>query len=139
MPLKITSIPSPGTWTRKGSKMSDYTVIPKPGSDRFVIADSNGKVVDDAQGYGYISKNSAEKAKWYKFGGGEQKINTAKNEAKKFWREHKDVAKYLNELYEYNIKEVALGEYNDEDFIKAACEKYHIDKFPAKYLKYLPD
>lgn len=37
---------------------------------RFVIADNSGKVVDDAQGWGYKTEEKARKAMWYKFKGG---------------------------------------------------------------------
>jgi hypothetical protein len=34
---------------------------------RFAIADGNGKIVDDAQGYGYTTGQKAHKAMWYRF------------------------------------------------------------------------
>jgi hypothetical protein len=119
--------------------MSDYTVIPKPGSNRFVIADTNGKIVEDANGYGYLSKNSAEKAKWYKFGGGEKKIKATKDEAKKFWASHKDVAKDLRDLFDMWVKEICFGEITEDELIEEVCKKYYIDKISKKYLEYLPN
>ena len=113
--------------------------IPKPGSDRFVIADNNGKIVEDAQGYGYTSKNAAIKAMWYHFGGGKKKINMAKDEARKFWALHKDVAKDLRDLFEMWVKEICLGEVTEDEFIEEVCKKHSIDSFPKKYLEYLPD
>lgn len=43
--------------------------------NRFAIADDDGKVVDDAQGYGYTSKLKAAKAMWWKFKGGKSAGN----------------------------------------------------------------
>ena len=37
---------------------------------RYVIVDGNGKIVDDAQGYGYKTRQKAAKAMWWKFKGG---------------------------------------------------------------------
>lgn len=42
---------------------------------RYRIEDENGNVTDDAQGYGYKSRQKAAKAVWYKFKGGREKRN----------------------------------------------------------------
>jgi hypothetical protein len=107
-------------------------------TDRFVIVDKNGRVVNDAQGYGYTTKQKAIRAMWYHCGGGKQKIDAIKNEAKKFWDDHKDAGKYLQELYEMNVKEICTGEVTDNDIIRDVCEKYLIDSIPRAYIEYLP-
>ena len=45
---------------------------------RFDICDATGKVIDDAQGYGYKTEQSAHKAAAYKFKGGQKKADDAK-------------------------------------------------------------
>ena len=47
-------------------KMSDKYDFPVE-ETRYVIADDDGKIVDDAQGYGYKTKQNAMKAMWWKF------------------------------------------------------------------------
>lgn len=44
-------------------KMSDKYDFPVE-ETRYVIADDDGKTVDDAQGYGYKTKQNAIKAMW---------------------------------------------------------------------------
>lgn len=105
---------------------------------RFVIVvDGNGKVVNDAQGYGYTSKQKAIRAMWYHCGGGKQKIDTFKCEAKKFWDDHKEAGKYLQELFEINVKELCNGEFTIDDIINDVCQKYLIDNIPKAYIKYI--
>ena len=63
-----------------------YDIIPfKKVPDRFIIVDLNGKLLDDAQGYGYKSILNAHKAATYKFCGGKDKSDAMKKIAKKFW------------------------------------------------------
>ena len=48
------------------NKKEDYQIIPFH-YDRFVIADLNGKIIDDAQGYGFKTKQKAFFAKKLSF------------------------------------------------------------------------
>jgi hypothetical protein len=115
----------------------DHNIIPMQGSDRFVIADKDGKIVNDAQGYGYTSKNAAIKAMWYHFGGGKKKINTEKEKARKFWTSNPNIAKDLNNLFEMWVKELCRGEIEEEDLIQEVCKKYSIETIPRKFIEYL--
>lgn len=118
--------------------MLDYKIISKQGShDRWVIADKDGRVVEDAQGWGYTSKNAASKAMWYHFGGGKKKINTIKEEAKKFWSSNPKVAKDINNIFETWFKEISRGEIETKDLIAEVCKKYSIENIPMKYIEYL--
>lgn len=95
---------------------------------RFDIYDLKGNLIDDAQGYGYKSAQSAHKAAAYKFKGGKQKSDAAKL----FWRKHPDFAeKMLDELIA-NVKEPL----SDEEIIAFAA-KCGIDNFDVKLLKSL--
>ena len=112
-------------------------ISPKPGCDkydqRFVITDDDGKVVDDAQGYGYKSKQKAHKAMWYKFQGGKQKVNEKQKKVKEFFKQHKGLDKFLNKIFENNCKEIMRGEVTDQDIINEVKEEFGID-IPKEYL-----
>jgi len=118
-----------------------YENYPKTGKKdcnkaRFVIADDNGKIIDDAQGYGYKTKQNACKALWYKFKGGKEKIEEKKRERREFFKNNLGVEKWLRRTMWNNWKEIALGTVTDEDIIKAAKEKFDIN-VPKEYLDHV--
>lgn len=96
---------------------------------RFGICDADGKVVDDAQGYGYKSAQSAHKAATYKSKGGRQKAEAAKA----FWRKHKDFAKKLSDMLLNNIKDPPT----DAEMV-AYAEECGVTDFNPKFVKALP-
>ena len=100
---------------------------------RFVIVDDAGKVVDDASGYGYKTYKKAIKAMWYKFGGGKAKIETATEKRRKFMKEYPGLENFIEELYMYNCKEFARGEYNDKNVLVAIKDKIGVD-MPKAFL-----
>lgn len=57
--MKIIEIPKAADASRDWPGCSDET--------RYAIADDDGNVIDDAQGYGYKTPKSAAKAMWWKF------------------------------------------------------------------------
>jgi hypothetical protein len=121
--------------------MSDqkYLVRPRP-DGRFVIADpATGAILDDAQGYGYISKIKASKAAWYKFQGGKSKLATAQKEAASFWRANPIFAEKLSDLAAYDVKHYAFDPGADfqADAVRLASEMGVVG-FDPRYLKYLP-
>ena len=106
-------------------------VIPK--NKRFVIAD-NGIIVDDAQGWGYKTEEKAQKAMWYKFKGGKQKIDKQEQDKRKFFNQHKGLNKFLYRIWENNFKEIARGELTDQDIIDDVKKEFGID-LPKKYVQ----
>ena len=100
---------------------------------RFAIADDNGKIIDDAQGYGYKTKQKAHKAMWYKFNGGSQKIEQRENDKKEFFKKHIGLEKFLNDIMENNFKEIARGEMTDKDILDWIKEKFNTD-MPKEYI-----
>jgi hypothetical protein len=105
---------------------------------RFIVSDpATSTVLDDAQGYGYTTKQKAEKAAWYKFKGGKSKQDAAKKEASDFWRANKEFAATVNELYETWFKEIALGEIDLDAEVAELATKNGIDGFEPRFLKYL--
>ena len=100
---------------------------------RFVIADDDGKVIADAQGYGYKSKAKAAKAMWYKFKGGKTKLDQRKREEIKFFKKHKGLEKFLNRVLENNFKEIYRGEITEQDIIDEIKQEFGVD-IPKEYL-----
>lgn len=78
---------------------------------RYAIADDNGNIVDDAQGYGYKTSKSAAKAMWWKFKDGKKKAS--KQAA--WWRQHKDLFAEIQKFLEINFKEIMRGELTQAD------------------------
>lgn len=96
---------------------------------RFDICDLEGKVLDDAQGYGYKSAQAAHKAAAYKFKGGKQKADAAKA----FWREHPEFAKKLADVLLLNFKNPPT----DAEIVEFAAQ-CGIPNFNPKLVKALP-
>lgn len=67
---------------------------------RFDICDADVNVIDDAQGYGYKTAQSAHKAAAYKFKRGKEKADSAKA----FWHQHSEFAKTLSDMLLNNFK-----------------------------------
>ena len=109
------------------------------GEVRYVIVEKNtGKLLDDAQSYGYKTAQGAHKAGWYKFQGGRKKISSDKIAAKKFWKEHRDVKKEFVLSLECGVKDLALG-YTTIEEIVSDLEKHFDVVIPKSAVKYLVD
>lgn len=112
-------------------------VIPKKnnsGSEqRFVIADDDGNIVNDAQGYGYKSKQKAYKVIWYKFQGGKKKIQQKEEKKRTFFKKYPGLEEFLNNIYEYEYKAIARGEITIEDIRNAVREEFDTD-IPKDYI-----
>ncbi len=96
---------------------------------RFDMCDMDGNVIDDAQGYGYKTAQSAHKAASYKLNGGKQRSDAAKA----FWRKHKDFAKTLSDWLLVNFKDPPT----DAAIIAFAAE-CGITDFDPKMVRSLP-
>ena len=107
-----------------------------PPEDRYMIIEKETKrIVDNAGGHGFKSFGAAKKAMWYRFEGGKQKIDSLKSEATKFWKAYPEIKSFVNNLYEYNVKEIALGEISDDDLVNSVKEKFNIT-INKKYFEY---
>lgn len=96
---------------------------------RFDICDVEGKVIDDAQGYGYKTMQAAHKAAAYKFKGGREKAAAAA----KFWRKNKDFAEKLSDLLLATFKDPP----SNKQIIEFAQE-CGIKNFDPKLIRHLP-
>ena len=104
--------------------------------NRFVIINiETGEVADDAQGWGYKSKEKSDKALWWKYKKGKEKTDNTKSEALLFFKSNPKLRKFINDFYEWNFKEFARGETTDKDLIEEVKGEFNID-LPKKYIKY---
>jgi hypothetical protein len=101
-----------------------YKIV--PWKDRFVIMSNDGVILDDAQGYGYTTREKASKAAWWKFKGGKKKADSNKAAFRKWLKEdvkRKEALKHYQDLLEWNFKDIALGTTTDEELWCAVEEK----------------
>jgi hypothetical protein len=71
---------------------------------RYIIVDNdNGKVLDDAESFGYKTEISANKAMWFKFQDGEDNINKKRLESSEFFKKHPEIRDFINDFYEANF------------------------------------
>ena len=121
MKIKLTEI----------NKNNDFGFSKK--ENRFVVVDNDGKIIDDANGYGFKTALKAKKAMWYKFCGGKEKIQKQKTMKAQYFKEHPGLEKFLENLYEDNVKELCRGEFDDTDILEAVKEEFGIG-IPTEYL-----
>lgn len=124
------------------NKERSFEAIEKAGQSpwdkRWVLIDPETKgIIDDAQGYGYKSKQKAIKAGWYKFSGGKEKKQSAKSAAKNFWKKNKEFAKEVNNLYEWGFKEIARGEIDPDEEIDELIQKMGVVGFKKEFVDYM--
>jgi len=110
--------------------------IEKQSENRFMIIGDSGKVIDNAQGYGYKTINAAQKVIWYRFKGGKQKIQNIKSEALFFWKNNPEIKSFVTDFYEYNFKELYRGEVTEDDLIDSVKEKFNVT-LNKKYIEYM--
>lgn len=106
---------------------------------RYVITNAETQeVIDTANGYGYKTRQNAEKAAWYKFKGGKARKDAEKKEATAFWRQHKDFGMGVQEYYETWFKEIARGETEPDADLGVLAQEMGIEGFKNQYVDYLP-
>lgn len=105
---------------------------------RYIIVDSknNDVVLDDAQGYGYKTKQKAAKAAWWKYKKGKEKSEALNKEMRKFFAEHENISDFISEILEINFKEFYTGENTFDDVIKAVKTEFDVD-ITKKHIKYV--
>lgn len=97
---------------------------------RFAIADGNGKILDDAQGYGYKSVQNATLALKWKYLGGKQKSAQRRTDFmnwKKASPVHDLIVREFHSLVENWVKELACGEITEKDIWTDLKERYQMD------------
>lgn len=106
---------------------------------RYVITNAEThEVIDNANGYGYKTRQNAEKAAWYKFKGGKAKKDAEKREATAFWRQHKDFGTAIQEYCETWFKEIARGETEPDADMAQLAQEMGVEGFKKQYVEYLP-
>jgi len=109
--------------------MKEQVKIVSFGQNRYAISDLDGKIIDDANGYGYKTSKSAYLAMKYKFLGGKQKSYSQKKQFRDWIKnpEHKKISKEFNDLLECNFKEIARGETSINDIWKHIEDSHKIE------------
>ena len=103
--------------------------------DRFIIIDEDGVVLDDAQGYGFKTRQKAFLCYNYK---NNNELKKERNRCKKFWKENKEIKEKIETALEINWKDIF--EYTEKELIEQIQEmiKENYDKeVDKKLIKYL--
>ena len=109
----------------------DYKIVPFNGS-RFAIADAEGNIVDNAQNWGYKTKQAAYKAANYKMNKG--KIDSDNSIVVSFMKKNNSFSKDVEAALFYAVKDRV--DVTPEDLEEIAKENSLELPFPAeKFLK----
>jgi hypothetical protein len=108
----------------------DYGIVDT--ENRYDSVSESGEIIDNAQGYGYKTYQSAQKAAWYKFKGGKQKTDALNKQAKAFWKNNKAFGIELSELLDLNFKAPMT-----EAEINAFALEKGISGFDIKFIDHL--
>lgn len=122
--------------TKSITKTTDYDGFIENEIRYVIVEKGTGKVLDDAQGYGYKTAQGAHKAGWYKFQRGRDHIITGAEKAKEFWDLHPEAAKEIENQMEMWYKELARGEFTFEQIISEVEKRFLLD-VPQEILKYI--
>jgi len=99
-----------------------------------IVSTSTNNVIDDAQGYGYKTKQNAEKAIWYKFKGGKSKTDSVKKSATSFWKYNSNIKDDLENIIFIGCKE--NNEPTSNELVSYVKNKYNTDIDP-EWIKYM--
>lgn len=96
------------------------------------------EVIDNTNGYGYKTRQNAEKAASYKFKGGKAKKDAEQREATAFWRQDKDFGSATQEYYQTGLKEISRGETDPDADLVQLAQEMGVEGFKKPYVEYLP-
>lgn len=111
------------------NKKEDFLIVPFH-NDRFAIADKTGKILDDAQGWGFKTRQKAFFSMHHNFLGGKESKQQRKNDFKNWVNSnptHKKIVNEFNNLLEGYFKEIARGESTIEDVWGQLETEYKIE------------
>ncbi len=108
-----------------------YTIV-NFSNNRFAIADENNCIIDDAQGYGYKTWQSAKRAAVWKYDGGKEKLKNQKQQYLNWVKEDSNatIVKEINDTFELNWKELSRNEVTVDDIFNSIEQKFNI-KLPS--------
>ena len=118
----------------------NHEIIPFKGhGGRWVIKFEDGRI-ENAQGYGYKSRDAAHRAAWY-HAGGKEAIKSNNSEAKQFIKVVKeqlgvDLEKVFDDELDLSVKEIMRGEITMEH-VYAYVESKAQRPLPKSVRKYL--
>jgi hypothetical protein len=114
-----------------------YTITRRADGRYDITHAETQQVLDNANGYGYTTRQKAEKAAWYTYRGGKAKKDAAKREAITFWTRYVEFGKAVRDYYEWNFKEIARGETNPEVDLPQLAQEMGVEGFAFAYVDYL--
>jgi hypothetical protein len=113
---------------------NEYNVI-SYNFNRYCIT-KNYQVIDNANGYGYKTKQSAYAALNYKYLGGIEKKQQEKKQFKNYRRRNPKVKELLekyNNLCEIYQEDIYFGKESKKDFLNELMTEYQLD-IPKKFV-----
>ena len=102
---------------------------------RYIIIDADtSEILDDCNGFGYKSIDSATKAIWWKFKNGKEKTEQNKKNYQEWLKIdiHSKFIERINEIILINLKSII----DEEDIIKQVENECNI-KFPREFKRYI--
>jgi hypothetical protein len=115
---------------------TNLKIVPFKNNRFIIVHHETGEIIDDVQGYGYKTIESANKALWWKYKNGKEKIEKEKNDFKEWISdsENKKLLREIEELFEINFKELMRGEIKGKDIFKEIEKRKNIQipKFVKK-------
>ena len=106
----------------------DFKIVPF--KNRFVVVNKEGTVIDDANGYGYKTKQNAYLAANWKFLGGKEKANKRKSDFEKWKKENPIHDQVIVDFYRYvdsYVKDIAIGYITMDDIWGWLSEDHQIE------------
>lgn len=106
----------------------NYHIVPF-GQSRFAVANEKDEIIDNAQGYGYKTRQVAFKAMNWKVGGGKEKVQLKKQQVKDWIKlnpAHAQIIKKFDEYMEWNVKELSRGEVTEDDIWRKLEKEFSI-------------
>lgn len=92
--------------------------LSKPYEPRFVIVDEDGKILDDAQGYGYTSAQKAHAAWGYKHN---KKAKIKRKRKERWWKKHPAFEVEVDDIKFRALKDEQHGVKHTKKEIFDAC------------------
>jgi hypothetical protein len=134
--IKYKIVEKPVT-SAKSTSPEDYYDRESSGKRWIIVEEGTGKLLDDAQGFGYKSAQAAHKAAWYRFSGGKQRVNAFKKVAAKFWKNNPKLVEDIFYIEFYGLKDGESDKEIEESILEAVKER-GIEDFKLEFLKFLP-
>lgn len=100
---------------------------------RYVIIDKDTQdIVDDCSGYGFKTRETAQRSLWYRFQGGKEVIQGYKD----WWKQHPEFNKSVVKFMFDNRRDIQGGYINVPEKITELAQGMNVEGFKPVLLKY---